>query len=343
MNATPATIRAADGYDYYHNLTTWLSFDPVRRALNQAISGDPEQSWMDFVRNNYPQFSHCLSLNCGHGWVERALFAKGCMRFVTGTDIDQNLLSTAEAEAKAVQMPARYLQMDINTDPLPGDAIDLVLNHAAMHHVARVDRVLRQICALLPEDGLFISYDYTGPHRNQYEYEFWSRMVEFNQCQPEHLKNTNLTYPHLPTMLVMDPSEAIHSELLLDHINRYFHVDYCVPLGGKFAYQLMHDHANLNAHQQTPEGQALIAEILRIDAEITRADPQRSLFTFIVMRPNKSILADEHQLAQWTREEDEREQLALENGGLYYPKTALQIITEELAMARYLLSLRPEA
>ncbi len=31
-----------------------------------------------------------------------------------------------------------------------------------------LDRVFRQICRVLPEDGWFVSFDYVGPHRNQY-------------------------------------------------------------------------------------------------------------------------------------------------------------------------------
>ena len=80
-------------------------------------------------------------------------------------------------------------------------------------------------------------------------------------------------------------------------------------------------------------------EILQIDAALTIENPASSLFTFLLMRPNKSVLSDQAQLAAWTREEEEREQDAVKNGGLYYAKNALQLITEELAMARYQLGI----
>jgi SAM-dependent methyltransferase len=339
MTDSPAGATPVESYDYYHKLVTWLSFDPIRRALNQTISGHPEKTWVDHVREGYAPFEHCLSVNCGNGWVERDLFCKGLVRSVTGTDISESVLQQANTAARAIQLPASYLRLDINRDPLPRDSIDLVLNYAAMHHVTRIDWVMRQICDLLPEEGLFVSFDYTGPHRNQYAYEDWSRIIEFNQKQPEQLRNTNLAYPHLPTMLAVDPSEAVHSELIMEHARRYFFVERCVRLGGVFAYQLMHDHSNLDRLQHTPEGKALVEEILRIDTALTEKSPDSSLFTFLLMRPNKSVLEDHTQLSQWTSQEEDRELRASLNGGLYYPKTGLQIITEELAMSRYELGL----
>lgn len=340
MIDTLPIIKPTEGYNYYHDLTTWLSFEAIARALNTKISGDPSRNWVDFLQRAYPKFSHCLSFNCGNGWVERELFNKGVIGAVTGTDIADQSLSAARTDAEVIRMPATYLNIDINKDHLPKECFDIVLNHAALHHVAKIDFVLRQVCTILPEDGVFVSYDYTGPHRNQYDFDTWSKIVEFNDWQAPDLQNTNLCYPHLPTMLDMDPSEGIHSELILDHINRYFKVEHSVALGGSFAYQLLHDHANLNSRKHTSEGRALVNKILAIDEELTGNDIKRSFFTFLVLRPNKASLNDEGQLARWTEEEETREHQAAANGGRYYPKTALEIICNELAMARYLLKLR---
>ena len=42
----------------------------------------------------------------------------------------------------------------------PLGEFDLVVNHAAAHHIAAIDRVFREICRILPEDGWFVSFDY---------------------------------------------------------------------------------------------------------------------------------------------------------------------------------------
>ena len=54
-----------------------------------------------------------------------------------------------------------------------------------------------------------------------------------------------MSYPHLPTMLHDDPTEAIHSELIVETLQRYFHVERFVPLGGAIAYPLLTFNARL--------------------------------------------------------------------------------------------------
>ena len=54
-----------------------------------------------------------------------------------------------------------------------------------------IDRVFREICRLLPEDGWFLSLDYVGPHRNQYTPAAWERAWSVNnelppQAAPSH-------------------------------------------------------------------------------------------------------------------------------------------------------------
>jgi SAM-dependent methyltransferase len=257
------------------------------------------------------------------------MYSKGVIGSVTGTDIVKASLDEATMHAVALSMPARYVKVDINNDPLPSDKFDFVVNHAALHHVARIDFVLRSICHTLPESGMFASFDYTGSHPNQYEYEMWSKVVEFNAAKPEHLRHPNLAYPHMRTMLHLDPSEAIHSELIVKHIKRYFIVEHAFALGGRFAYLLMHNHSKLNEHKDTAEGKYLVDEILKIDQDLTNNDLDRSMFTFFMLRPNKAVLKNELLLQQWTLEEEERETLAAANEGRYYPKTALEIIYEK--------------
>ena len=128
--------------------------------------------------------------------------------------------------------------MDVNADDLPNDSFDLVVNHAAGHHVTRIDRLFRRICALLPEEGWFISLDYVGPHRNQYSVDAWNESWILNQALPHHLRQT-MEYPLLPLMLEVDASEAVHSELIVETLYRYFKVSELVPLGGALAYPVL--------------------------------------------------------------------------------------------------------
>ena len=50
-----------------------------------------------------------------------------------------------------------------------------MVNDAAAHHIAMIDRVFREICGLLLPDGCFVSFDYVGLHRNQCWSVAWER------------------------------------------------------------------------------------------------------------------------------------------------------------------------
>src|SRR4029078_2762564 len=134
---------------------------------------------------------------------------------VVGVDYLQPLIDEAQKEADAQKLPFRYYQMDINTVAFPESGFDLVVNHAGCHHIAYLDRVLRAVNNIMTDDGYFINYDYVGPHRNQYSFHQWNEIILLNRSLPEELQN-ELAYPHLPTMLATDPTEAIHSELILE-------------------------------------------------------------------------------------------------------------------------------
>ena len=206
----------------YYQGRYWNDFDVVVRRINERISGDPTRSWSDhFAATSGRTFDRALILNCGNGWVERDLLSSGLMREAVGIDYSEDLLREARGAARGGGLPLQYHRTNINSGELPPDPFDLVVDHAAAHHIAAIDRVFREVCRILPEDGFLVCFDYVGPHRNQYTPEAWEEAWAVNMQMPESLRQ-DLQYPHLPTMMLTDPTEAIHSELILETFNRYF-------------------------------------------------------------------------------------------------------------------------
>ena len=306
--------------DTYYRDRYWNEAPGVDMYLQRRATGDPFMDWITHVRSWHGRpFRKALVLNCGNGWVEQMLVDRGVVAEAVGIDIGADLL--AEAERAAAGRPIRYYRLDVNTGALPEDGYDLVVNHAAGHHIAYVDRVFRAVADILTDDGVLVSWDYVGPHRNQYPGDIWEAAHRVNMLLPTELQSP-MNYPWLPVMLQEDPTEAIHSELVLAVMRRYFSLDYERALGGAIAYVLLTPNpAFLDA---PPEVTAPWAElILAEDATFTDADPSRSLFVYAIARPCKSVLADTTQLAAWAAEEDERERRGAESGGRYYPPTAI--------------------
>ena len=71
---------------YYCGSTYWNDLEPVRRRINQRISGDPTVKWFEhFAQETGRTFKNALVLNCGNGWVERELLQYGLSRGESGS------------------------------------------------------------------------------------------------------------------------------------------------------------------------------------------------------------------------------------------------------------------
>lgn len=306
--------------DVYYTGRYWNDHPHVVAYLNRRATGDSSTTWMDdlLARRGKP-FRHALILNCGNGWVERDLLARGVIERATGVDFLAELLEQPRRIASDHGLPLEYEQMDTNAADFPDGDFDLVVNHAAMHHIASIDRVLRELARRLPDDGVFVSWDYVGPHRNQYRAAQWEAAFEVDRTLPERYR-CGMHYPGLEMMLATDPSEAVHSELFLETLDRYFVVEHRANLGGAVAYVLL-THNDALFDGPADETGPLVREIVEADEAFVDAHPDDTLFAYIVARPDKAALEDSEQLRRWTEAEDGRERRAVEADGVYYPET----------------------
>lgn len=313
----------SEGHRYYTG-RYWNDFETVRQHLDRRGTGDPTTTWFEALARDGRRFRRALILNCGTGWVERELHRVGIVDEVIGIDIAPHLLDDARRCAADVGLAATYIQMDVNAVPLPDGPFDLVLNHAAGHHIAHIDRVFRQVAERLDPDGLFVSWDYVGPHRNQYPAIVWEAAWETNRTLPAHLRQT-MAYPHLETMLDQDPTEAVHSELVLATIARHFEITTLARLGGAIGYLLLtHNDAIHSAPLE--EVEPWLTHIMDADAAFTDANPDHTLFAYVIARRRTDSHSAED-LERWRLEEEAREAKAMANGGEYGPRTWLAELT----------------
>jgi SAM-dependent methyltransferase len=306
---------------YYGN-TYWNDLPQVRDEINRRVSGDPDRHWFHVFADQVGGrvFERALILNCGNGNVERGLFEIGLMKECVGIDYSHELLDQARRDN--ADLPATYHQMDVNTAAFPSQRFDLVVNFAAAHHIARIDKVFRALAALLPEDGWLVSYDYVGPHRNQFGYEAWEAVHRLNRSLPPEVRQ-DLHYPHLPTMLATDPTEAIHSELILATFERYFREVDRRLVGGALAYPLLtHNEALFAAAPSLRD--PWVDHVLAADAAHLAAHPEDCLFAYFAGQPDKAVLQRTEDLDRWAAEEDRREAAAAAQGGEYGDRTLLQ-------------------
>jgi SAM-dependent methyltransferase len=315
-NDAPSTV--------YYKGQYWNDLVEVRSHLNRLATGNPDLDWVTKVIELHEP-GHALILNCGNGWVERELFDRGLILSAVALDVSDSLLH--EAENSKGSRPIHYVKTDINSFEFPQNEFDFVINHAAIHHTAKIDRTMRGVANTLKQDGFFVNWDYVGPHRNQYPYEQWETVFQINSELPESLQ-ADLVYPHLPTMLATDPSEAIHSELFMATFDRYFDSVHSAALGGGLAYPLLTHNPKFHAASDEERLQWLNL-ILERDIEYTQNQISRSLFAFVIGRPKILRAIDSELLELWTRDEEIRESNS--SGKIYYPPSLLAILTQQLA------------
>jgi len=304
----------------YYGGKYWNDVPSVKsEVFYRRATGDVNTHWDEHVLKMHGgvPFRRALVINAGNGWVEREMMDKGIVLSAVGTDFMQSFVDEANAKAAAGGYNATYFQHDINVDKLPVGDFDLVLNFAAAHHVARLDFVFQQLHDLMPDDGWFVSMDYVGPHRNQYPDRLWAEIQRVNAVLPPHVQQS-LAYPHLPTMLATDPSEAQHSELIMEAMRRYFFVDLFRPLGGAVAYPILTHNAKLHdlPYDST---QRYVDQVMEADAAWLAADPGRTFFAFVVARPLKAGVPNERYRSLLLRRELEVEAAGTQS--TYYTPT----------------------
>jgi SAM-dependent methyltransferase len=328
MKPAAANTVPSESINYYTQQIYWNSFKAVLDAWNIAVSGRADVNWQQHMLATFGSFDKAFVLNCGNGWVERDLYKIGLIREVIGVDISEETIKGAIEAAGEAGLPSRYIVADCNQFSFDNLHVDLVVNHAAMHHVACINRVTHALSSILRDNGRYVAFDYVGPHRNQYTRDSWSALTEFNSTLPEPFRQADLRYPHIKTMIYLDPTEAVHSELQLSVLERYFEVDQFVPLGGPIAYHILFGNRALLDAEDTQEGSAVIQRILEADRKLVAKKPHTNLFAFWVARPK---VRAQQQLRAWEAEENVRETAAQAAGGRYYPATALEILSDKEA------------
>jgi SAM-dependent methyltransferase len=299
----------------YYRGRYWNDYAAVRAEINRRLTGDSSLDWYRFFHEmvGRRKFHKALILNCGNGWVERALFDAGLFDEALAVDYSEDLIAAAKAAAGG--RPIRYRAMDINTIDFGESGFDLVVNHAAGHHIRWIDRVYAEIARMLTENGYFLQYDYVGAHRNQYRPSQWKRVCEVNEQLPEGARQ-NLAYHDHATLLHTDPTEAIHSELIVETTRRYFSIKHHTHAGGAIAYPLL-THNRKIWDLPEDERDAAVRQILETDGAYLARFPNRSMFDLIIAKPRRAK-AIEGASARFSVVEAAREALADCHEGVYY-------------------------
>lgn len=306
----------SENEDIYYSGQYWNDFPLVLEYMSENFTSDKDKWWVQDFKDRYAQvpYEKGLFLNCGNGWVERDFIDKKIVKKAYAFDYSFKLLKIAEKDKDL--RPIHYFRTDVNKIDFCDNEFDLVVNVAALHHVQYINRLCHILCASLKTDGTFVNFDYIGPHRNQYSLRHWFFLQQVNNMLPKKYRKKGLLRPHLPTMLVNDPTEAIHSELIIETVSRYFDILERHDTGGGIGYELL-THNEALKDKDPCELDKQIEFVLSKDQIYTEQNYVPVLFSYFVAIPKKEVLNDGEKLKMYQLLEEKREQDASKRGGVY--------------------------
>ena len=262
----------------------WMANLAVRHYINRSIGGENGTWPLDWFQKEFPgHFPRALSIGCGSGALERDLLRRGIVGSVDAFDGSEVSLAMARDAARAEGYCDRikYFAADFNTVLLPLRSYDLVCFHQSLHHVSRVERLLRQVRSSLRPGGLLYLDEFIGPSRNywnEYRIRWYRALYEFFPREMRYFDEFALPVQY------DDESEAIRSNEIMSRLRIGFDIEAFRGYGGNVMAVMF---PNLRPEKISDEA---VDVMIRSERALLKAgDPH--FHAVIVARPRESILS----------------------------------------------------
>ena len=159
-----------------------------------------------------------------------------------------------------------FYQDNLNTFTL-NKKYDLITCFGSLHHVKELEHCLSTIKNNLMPQGYVILNEYIGNCFNIYEQQL-DIINRIYNCFDDSLKSVKVSkYKSLSIeeVFTLDPSEAVHSKLILAFIKYYFHIEGLNDYGGGLInelYQLLDSNQFVT---EDPKGETIIRLLLEFE------------------------------------------------------------------------------
>ena len=255
--------------------------DPkIRSYINESISGSPHEWPIEWFARNYPRrYARALSIGCGDGALERDLIKRDLVATIDAFDASINSLSVARRTAAEAGLGHRinYYLADFNEPVITKDAYDLILIHQALHHVAKIEKLYRQILGALRPGGLLYFDEYIGPSR----FDWNERTVANHRALYALLPSRTLQRLPLPIQ-PDDPSEAFRSSEIMSLLRRGFTIEQQRSYGGNLLAVV---YPIIDWQIAPPE---LVEQLIEAEKELLQGDAL-PFHAIVVARPKTGI------------------------------------------------------
>lgn len=188
--------------------------------------------------------AHTLDLGCGAGWLSLELARAGL--HVTGIDVSEGQIDIARRYAASIERSPgfgslQYTVADLSRLALEPNSYDVITAWGALHHIADLDHLLRQVDRALKPEGVFLVYDdIDWDTLNHVWLGLAYLLIPGHEPIGQRLKKIYRRFMYgekiilsaserkrLPRDTGADsPFEMVHGADILDLVGKYFHVTY---------------------------------------------------------------------------------------------------------------------
>src|SRR5439155_14466343 len=136
-----------EGSSTAFHATNWMQNPTVHEYINASIGTPEHPLWpLDWFEQwlGDRRFKRALSIGCGTGALERDLVRRNLCDRVDAFDGSLTSLAIARDEARRAGVDRRvgYFVSDFNRPAHPRRRYDVVFVHQAMHHVAKLEKLM---------------------------------------------------------------------------------------------------------------------------------------------------------------------------------------------------------
>lgn len=285
----------------YFGATFWLANPAINRHYQTLAAGGRDYpSWVNFTVHHYLQgrspVARILSVGSGDGALERHLAAINAAELIEGIDIAPKRVAIAEQAALAAGLQERiqYTVCNAETAEFPSHEYDAIYFNSSLHHLTNLDVILSKCSAALKYDGFLFVNEYIGP--NRFDFSAREKLVmqsvfcmlpeKYRVSHADHDRGQLRTQVHFPDPLEVarvDPSEAIHSEEIVDALQRHFQLEEFNYTGGTLMQFMLLDIAG-NFCDSDPEAMRVLQLIFDIEEVLVSSGDLRPHFAMIIAK-----------------------------------------------------------
>jgi len=285
--------------DTFIGETYWLANPIINRRYHSKSAGDRNfTTWVNFTVEHYLRercpLDRVLSIGSGDGTLERHLASLNTALRIEGIDISPKRIQIAcdEAAKYGLQNTIHYKLCNVETNPFPNTSYGAIYFNSSLHHMSDLDGILAKCVKALDEHGYLFINEYIGPNRFAFSEREKQAMQSVFQMIPDRFRishadhdrgevRKHLGFPDPAEVKRVDPSEAIHSEEIMEAVRRHFNIVEFNFCGGTLMQFLLDGIAG-NFRESDAESLKVLDLIIRIEDTLVEIGDLTPHFAMIV-------------------------------------------------------------